>query len=51
MLKYTKFAHVGPGGIDCYCCAPARVSKDRKVIMRAAKRREKKEAMKFACEE
>ena len=44
MPKVTKFLCVGPGGRRCPCCFPAPGSKTRKLLFRAAKRREAKDA-------
>ena len=37
---------VGPGGLNCACCAPAR-GEDRKRLMRAARRVDKRLAFNY----
>ena len=45
-MNYKKFLAVGPGGRKCACCFPAPGSKERRLVIRSAKRKEKREAMK-----
>lgn len=49
MIHPKRFINVGPGGINCACCAPAPGSKARKIMFRTAKRRAKRAA--FKCEQ
>lgn len=44
----NKHLTIGPGGRKCACCFPAPGSKERAAEYRAAKRKEKQEAMKQA---
>lgn len=44
-VDMTRHLHVGPGGINCRCCAPPKGSKARKAAFRAAKRREERAAL------
>lgn len=46
MRRYMKFIRVGPGGVDCPCCGMPAPGK-RKEFFRSAKRKEKREAMKY----
>ncbi len=43
----SKFICVGPGGTGCSCCFPARGYKERRAIIRRAKRAEKRFALKI----
>ena len=48
MSLSKKMMCVGPGGMKCHCCFPAPGSKERKLVFRSAKRKEKKEAFKIS---
>ena len=50
MNKIKKFLSVGPGGMKCACCFYAPSSRGRKAKFRAAKRKEKRAAIKIECE-
>lgn len=45
-MKHSRYLCIGPGGRKCICCFPAPGSKDRKLQYRAAKKKDKKEALK-----
>ena len=47
MPRYSKHLSIGPGGVGCACCFPAPGSKERKQHFRAAKRKEKREALRI----
>jgi hypothetical protein len=51
-MRYKKYLPVGPGGRKCVCCFPAPRSKERRRVIRIAKRKEKLETMKnlFTCD-
>ena len=38
--SFKRYTRIGPGGINCPCCAPA-PGKARKMFLRAAKRAER----------
>ncbi len=42
--------HMGPGGKKCHCCFPAPGSTERRQIFRAAKRRDRREAIRDQLE-
>lgn len=46
-MRYSRNVarHMGPGGKSCPCCFPAPGSASRKRLFRAAKRRDKIEAL------
>lgn len=44
-----KFCRVGPGGWKCACCAPPPGSRDRRILMRRAKKQAARED--FALQE
>ena len=48
--SHKRFARVGPGGMECACCAPA-PGKEKKAFLRQAKKREKRESLNEAWEE
>lgn len=48
-VKVIRYLHVGPGGMNCKCCFPARGK--RKLEFRAARRREDREVRKMIAEE
>jgi len=50
-MRYSKYLHVGPGGIKCNCCFPAPGSKERKKEFRRAKRKEKQDSLKYEMKE
>lgn len=43
----NKHLDVGIGGVSCVCCFPAPGSKERRLLFRSAKRKEKREAMRL----
>lgn len=45
-MRHSRNLCTGPGGRKCICCFPAPNSKERKLIYRAAKKRDKQQAFK-----
>lgn len=43
----NKHLDVGIGGMRCVCCFPAPGGKERRILFRSAKRKEKREAMRL----
>ncbi len=46
----NKYLCVGPGGFKCNCCFPAPGSKERKLVYRSAKKKEKNAAIRLELE-
>jgi len=48
MARHKKLLCVGPGGKRCVCCFPAPGSKARRIMFRAAKRKDTRLSLKEA---
>lgn len=42
---------MGPGGMDCSCCFPARGTAERKKIIKAVRRKQNRFELIFSCEQ